>query len=57
MSANSERDSFEPLQRDGDALEQELSLTVDVADGREAAAQLLKDYYYSYYYYYFILFF
>ena len=38
----SERDSVEPLQRDGDALKQEWSLTVSVADGYEAAVQLLK---------------
>ena len=38
----SERDRFEPLQRDGDSLEQEWSLTVVVADGCEMVAQLLQ---------------
>ena len=38
----SERDSVEPLQHDEDALEQEWSLAVFVADTAEAAAQLLK---------------
>ena len=36
------RDSVETLQRDGDALEQEWSLTVVAADGCEGTAQLLK---------------